>query len=99
MQVAEKRRILYLSTPLGPDKLVLNSFSGTEAFSRLFSYHLLMASHQEAIDPKDIVGKSVTWKVQYQSGPPRFFNGWVSQFAASGYSPRQLRLYRAEVVP
>src|SRR5262249_9689157 len=59
----------------------------------------LMVSEKESIDAKDIVGKSVTWKVQFKNGPPRFFNGFVSRFAASSLSARKLRTYRAEVIP
>jgi type VI secretion system secreted protein VgrG len=99
MPVSEKNRILYMTTPLGEDVLLLRSFSGIEAMSQLFRFDLRMVSETEAIKAKDIVGKSITWQVQYKEGPPRFFNGFVSRFGASGLSPRGQRGYRAEVVP
>src|SRR5205823_7076580 len=99
MAIAQKRRVLYLNTPLGADVLALSSFSGTEAISRLFSYQLSMVSETDAIEAKDIVGKRVTWHVQFKEDPPRYFDGFVNRFAAGGVGDRNVRSYRAEVVP
>lgn len=95
----QARRILYLKTPLGEDKLMLGSFSGTEGISQLFKFQLQMASESDAIAAKDIVGKSVTWRIQFKDGPPRDFNGLVSRFSGGDMTPRSLRSYRAEIVP
>ncbi len=99
MAITQANRILHLSTPLGADVLLLSSFSGTETMSRLFSYQLKMLSAKDALEAKDIVGKNITWHIQFKDAEPRFFNGFVSRFAAGGVSPRHMRSYRAEVVP
>ena len=98
MAIKQAHRILYLNTPLGADTLLLGSFSGTEAMSRLFSYQLQMVSETDSIEAKDIVGKNVTWHVKFKDGPPRFFNGFVSRFAGGDVSPGD-SAGTAEVVP
>jgi type VI secretion system secreted protein VgrG len=95
----QANRILYVTPPSSADTLLLSSFSGTEAMSRLFSYQLQMVSESDAIQPADIVGKSITWSVTYKDNPPRYFNGYVSRFAGADVSARKLRAYRAQVVP
>ena len=100
MPATQANRILSLITPLGPDVLTLGSFSGTEGMSRLFTYQLQMSSESAtSIEPKDIVGKNVTWSVQHKDAPPRFFNGFVSRFSGGELSQRNARAYRAQVVP
>lgn len=94
-----EKRTLLMTTPLGQDALLLTSFSGTEEISRLFTYQLEMLSENDAIDPRDIVGKSVSWGVQHFDKEPRYFNGVVSRFVASSLVNRDLRAYRAVVVP
>ncbi len=99
----QERHLLSLNTPLGEDVLVLSSFTGQETMSRLFTYQLQMWSENEDIAPEDIVGQNVTWAVTpYAKGSPqepRFFNGFVSRFAAGGRDSRKMRTYRMEVVP
>ena len=56
-------RALSVTSPLGTDVLLLLGFSGTESLSRLFSYQLDLASANDAIAAKDIVGKTVTWSI------------------------------------
>jgi type VI secretion system secreted protein VgrG len=99
----QERHLLSLTTPLGDNVLVLSSFTGQEAMSRLFSYQLQMWSENEDILPEDIVGQNVTWAVtphsQGSAKDARHFNGYVSRFAAGGHDPRKVRTYRMEVVP
>lgn len=87
-----------VSTPLGKDELLLTHFSGYEEASRLFSYHLEMLSENDALDHKQIVGKSVSFWIEHPDGKPRFFNGLVSRFSYGGRGDRLSR-YRMEVVP
>jgi type VI secretion system secreted protein VgrG len=84
---------------LGADTLLLVSFSGTEAVSELFSFRLDCISEDNAIDPKKIVGKNVTFSVMLaDEKAKRYFNGNVSRFVQlpgeQGYSRYQL-----DVVP
>jgi type VI secretion system secreted protein VgrG len=92
-------RLLAVTTPLGADVLLLTAFTGEEALSQPFRYHLEMLSTKETIAAKDIVGKAVTWVVQGKDRDPCYFNGIVKSFAAAGAHVRDLRRYRAEVVP
>jgi type VI secretion system secreted protein VgrG len=57
-----------------------------------------MLSEKESIAAKDIVGKNVTFSVEFPDGSPRHFNGVVNRFAYCGKGDR-LNMYRAEVVP
>ncbi len=99
MAYTQDKRFIAVTTPLGKDVLLLTSFSGREEMSRLFHYQLAMFSENEALAAKDIVGKAVTWKVAHAGRTPRFFNGFVSRFAAGPMSGRNTRQYSAEVVP
>jgi type VI secretion system secreted protein VgrG len=95
----QAQRALSIASPLGSDVLLLTGFSGKESISRLFSYHLDLASENDSITAKDIVGQNVTWSVSHFDQAPRYFNGFVSRFVAGSLARRKLRAYRAEVVP
>lgn len=95
----QEKRSLSVTTPLGPDVLMLQSFSGNESISRLFRYHLDLASEKEGIAPKGLVGKGLTWSVRQFDKEPRFFHGVVSRFVAGPRGDRGLWTYRLEVVP
>jgi type VI secretion system secreted protein VgrG len=60
MPYTQENRLISLDTPLGDDKLLLAGFSGHEAISRLFSFHLDLLAEQGPIEFSDIIGKSVT---------------------------------------
>jgi type VI secretion system secreted protein VgrG len=97
--ITQAERTLSLTTPLGKDVLLLMAFSGTESLSRLFSYQLDLASANDAIAAKAVVGKPVTWSISQFDKAPRHFSGIVSRFVAGAVNRRKLRTYRAEVVP
>jgi type VI secretion system secreted protein VgrG len=95
----QSERLLSVSTPLGEDVLLLTAFTGREEISRLFQFQLNLASEKDDIVPADIVGKPITWAVNYVHDEPRYFHGYVNRFAAAGTSDRGHRTYRADVVP
>src|SRR5262245_28207186 len=97
--ITQAQRALSISSSLGEDVLLLTGFSGTESISRLFTYQLELASEKDSIAAKDIVGKDVTWSVSHIDQAPRYFNGFVRRFVAGSLNRRNLRTYRAEVVP
>jgi type VI secretion system secreted protein VgrG len=97
-EVTQENRQLAVTTPLGKDVLLLTSFSGHEEMSRLFRFDLQMLSEKDPIEPKDIVGKNVTFRITLQDRSIRYFNGFVSRFCAGG-SETGFRRYTAEVVP
>src|SRR5450432_230036 len=98
MPYTQENRLISLATPLGEDKLLLASFSGTEAVSRLFSFQLNLLSEAGGVAFADIIGKSVTISVKLADETPRYFNGLVSRFAQSGADARFTH-YQMEVVP
>ncbi len=91
-------RRMGVKTPLGKDVLLLVSFSGQEELSQLYSYELDLRSDKESIDPKEIVGKRVTFWVDFVDGQHRFFDGFVQRFSYRGKGDR-LHIYKAHVVP
>jgi type VI secretion system secreted protein VgrG len=93
-----EERLLELTTPLGEGKLLLQSFAGSEAVSRLFEFHLDLLSEDSSISFEDIVGQRVTIAVRLADDNQRFINGFVSRFAQSGRDKRYTH-YQAEVVP
>ena len=98
MPYAQENRLISLTTPLGDDKLLLAGFTGHEAISRLFSFHLdLLSESLQAIKFSDIVGKSVTISVRQSDNSMRYFNGLVNRFAQSGVDAR-FQHYQMEMV-
>ena len=95
---SQENRTIGIETPLGPDKLVLLSFSGEERISGLFQFELRLLSHEERINPIDIVGKPVDFYVRHADDEKRYFNGVVNRFTYAGKDDRA-HYYSAEVVP
>ena len=87
-----------LTTPLGPDKLLLKGFKGSEGMSRLFRFDLDLLSTDPNIDYTQIIGKSVTLAVTQADGTPRYFNGIISRFGQAG-ADETFTSYHAEMVP
>jgi type VI secretion system secreted protein VgrG len=91
-------RLISLTSPLGEDKLLLTGFTGREAISRLFHFHLTTLSEDTAIDFTTIVGQAVTINILQVDDSQRYFNGIVSHFACTGKEGDMTR-YELEVVP
>jgi type VI secretion system secreted protein VgrG len=91
-------RLISLTTPLGDDVLLLTGFTGHEAMSRLFQFHLTTLSENLDINFTDIVGQSVTINVNQANDAPRHFNGIVSHFACTGKDGNMAN-YELQVVP
>jgi type VI secretion system secreted protein VgrG len=98
MAYTQENRLIAIKTPLGNDVLLLQGFTGTEAMSRMFQFHLDLLSEHRSIAFSDIVGKRVTVKVTLASGDERYINGFVSRFAQTGSEVR-FAYYQMEVVP
>ena len=98
MSTSQEGRLISITTPLGDNVLLLAGFSGHEAISRLFSFHLDLLTEQGPIDFTKIIGKNVTISVMQSDNTPRYFNGMVSRFSQSG-GDTQFMLYQMEVVP
>jgi type VI secretion system secreted protein VgrG len=98
MPYSQEERLISLTTPLGTDVLLLAGFTGHEAISRLFSFHLDLLTEQSPIDFTQIIGQNVTISVKQKDNTFRYFNGLVSRFVQSGKDVTFTH-YQMEVVP
>jgi type VI secretion system secreted protein VgrG len=94
----QTERLLEVNTPLGKDALLIESFSGTETLSGLYSFHVYMRSEKGPVSSDSMLGKPMTVTVNQVDGKPRHFHGLVSRFGHSG-SVEGIDWYYAEVVP
>ncbi len=81
-------RFCELISPLG-DTLKFSHMRVSEGLSRLFEIQLETVSERHDIDPKSLLGKSVTVAVTYDDGQKRFFNGYVTQMSLGASRGRQ----------
>ncbi len=98
MPITQATRQIAIDTPLGDDVLVLRSFQGQEAMSKLFAFELDLVSEEPSINYDDIVGQSVSLRVNLPDGSSRYWNGYVSRFVQAGQDSN-VALYHATVVP
>lgn len=89
---------LKISTPLGPNKLLLRSFRGEERISSLFQFTLEMVSEDNAIDFQAIVGKPVTVTLNLSNNTEHHLNGIVGRFVQEETNLRLTR-YFADIHP
>src|SRR5574338_427414 len=94
----DQERICTVHSELGPNVLMLNHFSGTEAISRPFRFDLQLFSEQDGIEFEKVVGTKLTVETQLPDGQTRYFNGVVARFAQGG-ADRRFVIYEATLVP
>jgi type VI secretion system secreted protein VgrG len=95
----QENRFLFLETPLGPNKLLLESYTGHEAISELFSFQLELMSEDAKIDFADVLGQKIHFGVAGSEGSQkRHIEGIVTSFAQLPSQERVAR-YRAVVSP
>ena len=87
-----------ITTPLGQDKLLVQSYEGEEELSGFFHYRLKLLSEDSSLSFDDIVGKKVTLQIPLSSGGSRYVNGIVGRFAQAGRD-RRFAYYVADVYP
>jgi type VI secretion system secreted protein VgrG len=98
MSYTQEDRFIGITSPLGEDVLLLESFRGEEGVSRLFHFDLSLASENRSIDFSSIIGRAVTIRITLYDGSKRYINGYVSRFSLSG-GDRQFARYHMEMVP
>ncbi len=94
-------RPLSANTPLGPDKLLLVGFSGSDAISQPFRYQLdLLAENKTDVAFDKLLGQKVTVTFRWgeKRDKKRFFNGICSR-VAQGERDKDFTQYRMEIVP
>jgi type VI secretion system secreted protein VgrG len=87
-----------IETPLGPDVLLVQSFTGSEGLSQPFRFEVELLSEDPVIPFKRILGRRVTLSIALADGSTRYVNGMVSRFAQGGRD-MQVTSYQAEIMP
>ena len=98
MTYVQTNRLAAISTPLGPDALLLVWMTGEEALSQLFSYSVDVVSTRLDIAMDEIIGKKASIRVDLADGSKRHFHGIVAQFEQGGTDQR-FGAYRLELRP
>jgi type VI secretion system secreted protein VgrG len=99
MALAQTQRLFSFDSPLGPNKLLVNSFGGSEHISELFSFQLELVSEDFNIDWDQIIDRNVTVGIrQKDSVSFRYFNGYINNFEPMRHEGR-FAYYSAEMVP
>lgn len=99
LTMTHKDRVLKISSPLGPDKLILRRLSASEAVGRPFAVTAEVVSQDMDIKPSALIGQPVTCGITLDHVPPRFFHGIVRGFTRIGPFGRGLAAYRLELAP
>lgn len=76
-------RLAKITSPLGPEVLLLNHMGGGEELGRLFTYDLQLTSLDANIDLNQLLGKPMSVGVQLADGGERHFHGIVAQCSQS----------------
>lgn len=101
MGTLEGNRYLYLTTPLGADKLLLSGFTGTEALSELFKFELeLLAENTTTVDFDKLIGQKVSFGVQAPDSrlEPRHMHGIVTELS-QGNRDFEFTEFKMTIVP
>ncbi|WP_426133029.1 type VI secretion system Vgr family protein [Pseudomonas sp. PWP3-1b2] len=72
-------RLAKITSPLGPDVLLLNEMGGGEELGRPFNYELQLTSLDANIDLNQLLGKPMSVAVQLADGGERYFHGLVAR--------------------
>ncbi|HEV2734298.1 MAG TPA: type VI secretion system tip protein TssI/VgrG, partial [Longimicrobiaceae bacterium] len=98
MTLAQTAHRIVVTSPLGPDVLVVRDFNGEERISGLFHFSVSMLSEDAALAFDDVVGQGLTVAVELADGSSRYFHGVVTRFSqAGGYG--RTSVYHAELRP
>ncbi|MEO6784810.1 MAG: type VI secretion system tip protein VgrG, partial [Chthoniobacteraceae bacterium] len=90
-----------VSTPLGPDKLLLVGFEGKEEVSRLYSFRLeMLAANANSKDVKfdKLLGQELAVTMKMHGEKERYFRG-ICRRIEQGNRDVEFTTYRAEIVP
>jgi len=99
----ERRRLVV--GKVGELEFDLESFRGEERLSALFQFDLELRSSELAIEPADIVGHELSFRIEDDTGrehdqrEPRHFSGIVATFLAGELASDRRRRYHATVLP
>lgn len=92
-------RPMEVTTPLGKDALLITGFSGTEALSQLFDFHIdVLAENSTDVAFDKLLGQKVGVRLEIPGGKNRFFGGICSR-VSQGKRDNDFTSYRLEMVP
>ncbi|HTB10633.1 MAG TPA: type VI secretion system tip protein TssI/VgrG [Bryobacteraceae bacterium] len=95
----QQDRPLKITTPLGPDVLLLKAFQCREQISRPFELQAeMIADRKEEVRFDQIVGQSVTVEMRLLDDSKRYFNGIVKRFSQAARDETFVH-FRADIVP
>lgn len=94
----QEPRFAELTTPLGPNELVLRRFDGHEAVSELFEYRVEAISHKVEPEFDQIIGRNCTVTLKPGVGEHRHFDGILTEAQLIGIEDRDY-LYRLILRP
>ena len=105
MAITQDERTLDITTPLGKDYLLLQSFRAVEGISQLFSIEA-ECLHEESesgeaptpLKPESLLAQGVHIRVQREDGSVRHFNGIVNRIA-QGSRDEKFTSYSLSIVP
>ncbi|KAB8060852.1 type VI secretion system tip protein VgrG [Janthinobacterium sp. FT14W] len=81
---SQATRLLKLSTPLGPDKLLAESVRGEEGLSQGCVFHIAALSLDAAIPLKSLIGQPVLLELLMADGGWRPFHGHITAVERAG---------------
>jgi type VI secretion system secreted protein VgrG len=93
------RRLLAIETSLGKDRLLATSLTGGEGISEMFIYDVEMLSTDLSISAETMIGDKVKLVINPEEGEGRIVHAMIAQWQAAAVIGRDLRQYRARLVP
>ncbi|WP_374980900.1 type VI secretion system tip protein TssI/VgrG [Pseudomonas solani] len=75
MAITQQARMAKVSSPLGPNVLVLDRLDGHEELGRLFDYELSLVSENYSIKLDALLGKPMGVSLELPDGSQRYFHG------------------------
>jgi type VI secretion system secreted protein VgrG len=97
--LSQHKRLISITTPLGENVLYISTFQGEERISGLFNYQLDLFSTRLDLTAQDLLGKQVTWQIQQDAQPIRYFNGFITQCNAGAVIQHNYRSYTVTISP
>lgn len=99
LSYSQINRLMKVTSPLGPDMLLLTGFRGREALSELYRFELDLLTTRPFSAPFDkMLGSPLGVRIALPNGLERRFHGIVTRFTQSGQDDTFTH-YQAELAP
>jgi type VI secretion system secreted protein VgrG len=87
-----------ITTALPAEDLLFLAMDGTEELGRPFAYRIDLLSPKDDVDLEALLGKDACVELDQPTGGTRYFHGYVTDVALTGYDGRYVS-YRAHLRP